>query len=154
MDTSTKQIYGKIKKLKQNSPNIVGVDRDLGDAGIVPLAVVVLDLNVVILLVPGLLGEHLSALSIVQGRFTLHPRRGRLKGRPMVVVQVGILGRITGEDAILDNEFVCRGWVGDDRAGDVPARWIPEGSGQPALGGGIRRGDGPMVGHCCVVGWS
>ena len=72
----------------------------------------------------------------------------------MVVVKVGILGRITGKDAILSNEFVGRGRVGDDRAGDVPARWITERSGQPALRGGIRRGDGLMVGHCCLVGWS
>ena len=71
----------------------------------------------------------------------------------MVIVQVGILSRITGKDAILNNEFVGRGWVGDDRAGDVPARWVTEGSGQPALRGGIRRGDGLMIGHCAGIVW-
>lgn len=150
MGTGTERNHDLIREHKQNSPNIVGVDRNLGNAGIVPLAIVVLDLNVVILLVLGLFGKHLSALSIVRRRFALHPRRSRLEGRPMVVVQVGILGRITGKDAILNNEFVGRGRVGDHRAGDVPAHGITERSGEPALGGGIRRGDGLMIGHCIV----
>lgn len=114
-----------MKTMEINSPNIVGVDVDLGNARIVPLAVVVQHLDVVILLVLRLLGEHLAALPIVRGRFALHPRRRSLERRPVIVVEVGILGRITGKDAVLNDEFGGRRGVGGRGVGNERAAYVP-----------------------------